>query len=66
MFTCSPSVRHHDRLSVRQSVSSSDHVSAITFNTIKGMWMKPGMWQYVDYARIFSSPEHDVLHELKI
>jgi len=36
-----------------QSVSSSDFVSAITLNTIKGMWMKPGMWQYVDYARAF-------------
>jgi len=24
------------------------------------MWMKPGMWQYVDYSRIFSSPKHDV------
>jgi len=23
--------------------------------------MKRGMWQYVDYARIFSSPKHDVL-----
>jgi len=40
-------------LSVCLSVSSSDFVSAITFNTIKVMWMKPGMWQYVDYARIF-------------
>ena len=46
---------------VRQSVSSSDFVSAITFNTIKGMWIKPGMWQYVDYARISSSHEHEVL-----
>ena len=47
--------------SVRQSVSSSDFVSAITFNTIKGMWIKPGMWQYVDYARISSSHEHEVV-----
>jgi len=40
-------------ISVCLSVSSSDFVSAITFNTIKGM-MKPGMWQYVDYARILA------------
>jgi len=20
---------------------------------LKGMWMKPGVWQYVDYARIY-------------
>jgi len=25
------------------------------------MWIKPGMWQYVDYARISSSHEHEVL-----
>jgi len=49
-------------MSVCLSVSSSDFVSVITFDTIKGMWMKPGMWQYVDYARIFfSSSKHDVL-----
>ena len=24
------------------------------------MWMNSGMWQYVDYARNFSSPKHDV------
>ena len=38
-------------MSVCLSVSSSDFVSVITFDTIKGMWMKLGMWQYVDYAR---------------
>jgi len=25
------------------------------------MWMKPGMLQYVDYARLFSSLEREVL-----
>jgi len=49
---CLPSVRHHVRLSVRPLVSSSDHVYEIISNTIKVMWMKPGMRQYVDYARI--------------
>jgi len=48
-------------MSVCLSVSSSDFVSVITFDTIKGVWVKPGMWQYVDYARFFSSPKHDVL-----
>ena len=47
-------------MSVCLSVSSSDFVCVITFDTIKGMWMKPGMWQYVDYSRFFSSPKHDV------
>ena len=25
------------------------------------MWMKPGVWQYVDYARTFSPPKPDVI-----
>jgi len=47
-----PSVSQSVSQSVSHSVSQSDFVTAITFNTIKGMWMKPGMWQYVEYARI--------------
>jgi len=37
-------------MSVCLSVGSSDFVSVITFDTIKGMWM---MWQYVDYLHVF-------------
>jgi len=48
MSVC-PSIRPYVRPSVSQFVR---FCFCDNFNTIKGMWMKPGMWQYVDYARI--------------